>query len=337
MTFGAEHLLWMAVLSPIAAVTAWWCWRRRLDASARWAARGLWARLDMGFSRKRMWTSIVLLGVAVVATVVSLSQPQWGEVERQIEREGIDIVFILDTSLSMVASDVQPSRIYVARSLIRRLVSALPGHRVALVQAEGEPVVMAPLTIDGAVLDLIMDTAEPGSLPTPGTALAKAIELGLELFPEGGETHRAMILLSDGEDHGGDIDGIIEQLEDAGVVLHALGIGTAQGAPLQIPGGENDEYKRTAEGEIVVSQLHDEILLRLAHATDGLYLPVPSAATSTAPILSHISQMEKRTLEGESLITREERFQWPLGLSVLALAGYLAIAPFKRSRQGGAR
>ncbi len=99
---------------------------------------------------------------------LALAQPRWGESEQKIERHGVDVVFVLDTSLSMATTDLPPNRLWVAQTLVRRLVQALPGHRVALVQAEGDGVVMVPLTADSAVLDLVLDAVLPGSLPTPG-------------------------------------------------------------------------------------------------------------------------------------------------------------------------
>ena len=102
--------------------------------------------------------------------------------------------------------DVAPSRLFVAKALVRRMVRALPGNRVGLVQAEGTGVVLAPLTLDGGVLDLLLDTVEPGSLPTPGTELAPGLETALRLFGEESEKHRVLVVLSDGEDHGGGVN-----------------------------------------------------------------------------------------------------------------------------------
>lgn len=327
MSFAAPDLVWLALLGPLAAAAAAFLWRRRLAADAAWASRALWDRLLAAYRPRRLAFSIVALALAVAGTAVALARPRWGESEEKVERKGVDIVFLLDSSLSMSAQDVAPSRLYVAKALVRRLAEALPGNRVALVQAEGSGVVLAPLTVDGAVLDLLLDTVEPGSLPTPGTELAPALDTALNLFGEETGKHRALVILSDGEDHGGGLDAETQRLRDAGVVVHAFGIGTPQGAYLPLPGGHG-EVKRDDDGNPVLSRLQEENLEGLARATGGLYLRATSAAADPGPVAARISRMEGRTLESESLNTREERFQWPLAAAVAALLSYLAVTPF---------
>ena len=240
---------------------------------------------------------------------------------------GVDVVFLLDSSLSMGARDVPPSRLYVAKSLVRRMARAMPGNRVGLVQTEGDGVMLSPLTLDGAVLDLLLDTIDPGSLPTPGTELATGLETALRTFGQGSEKHRVLVVLSDGEDWGGGLDDEVAKLREAGVVVHALGLGTLNGAPVPIPGSPA-ETKRDAEGNVVITRLHPEVMEKLARATGGSYLGVTSAAADPAPLLKQIDRMEKRTIESQSLSTLEERFQWPLALAALALLLHLATGPF---------
>lgn len=330
MSFASPSLLWLALLAPLAAMAAAWLWRRRLRADAAWASRGLWDRLLPAYAPRRLALSVVTLALAVLGTSLALARPRWGLSEQTVERKGVDVVFLVDSSLSMAARDVQPSRLFVAKALIRRMVRELPGNRVGLVQTEGTGVVLAPLTLDGGVLDLLLDTVEPGSLPTPGTELAPGLETALRLFGEGEEKHRVLVVVSDGEDHGGGVEDRIARLKESGVVVHALGVGTLEGARLQVPGAPG--YKRDAEGNLVTSRLHEDVLEGLARGTGGGYLRVTSAAADPAPILRDIDRMEKRTLESQTLSTLEERFQWPLALAALALALYLAVGPFAPAR-----
>jgi Ca-activated chloride channel family protein len=242
----------------------------------------------------------------------------------------VDVVFVLDSSLSMAALDVPPSRLFTAKSLIRRFLEAAPQNRVALVQAEGAGEVLTPLTVDGSVIDLLLDTVQPGSLPQPGTALAVALETGLGLFLEGDTRHRVMVVISDGEDHGGGLGKITERLVEAGVVTHTLGLGTPSGAPLPIPGGERGEMKRDEEGRVVISRLDEEVLETLARATGGLYLRVTSPAVDLGPMLRRLDEMSTQTLETETVEVLEERFQWPTAAAAATLALYLGLGPFRR-------
>ncbi len=333
MRFAEPHLLWWLLTTPLVGLVVALAWRRRLSAAARWAARGLWDRLLPTFDARRLLAGNLLLVLAVAAVVVALARPRWGVGEQQVERQGVDVVFVLDTSLSMATRDVSPSRLFVGQTLIRRLVQELPGNRVALVQAEGEGVVMVPLTADVAIVDLLLDAVAPGSLPTPGTELEPALERALELFPEDGDKHRVLVLVSDGEDHGSGVDRIAGRLRDSGTVVHAVGVGTREGKPLELPqleAGAPLEYKRDENGQVVVSRLHEDNLERLSRDTGGLYLRATSAAAETRPIVDRIQAMEKRTYGSEVINTLEERFQWPVGLAILALGLHLAISPFRR-------
>jgi Ca-activated chloride channel family protein len=331
MSFAQPDLLWLLLLAPAVAALAVWLWRRRLAADAAWASRGLWDRLLPAYAPRRIALSVAFLTLAVMGAAAALARPRWGSGEQKVERKGVDVVFLVDSSLSMAAQDVPPSRLFVAKALVRRMVRALPGNRVGLVQTEGTGVVLAPLTLDGGILDLLLDTVEPGSLPTPGTELAPGLETALRLFGEESDKHRVLVVLSDGEDHGGEVEERIARLKESGVVVHALGVGTTEGARIPIPG--SPDFKRDAEGSLVRSRLHEEVLEGLARGTGGSYLRVTSAATDPAPLLRQIDRMEKRTLETQSLSTLEERFQWPLALAALALLLHLAVGPFAPARE----
>jgi Ca-activated chloride channel family protein len=344
MPFAEPRLLWLALLAPLAALAARRLWRRRLDADAAWASRGLWDRLFDGYRPRRLAGSVALLAVAVLATGLALAQPRWGSVEREVERRGVDVVFVLDSSLSMNARDIAPSRLFAAQTLVRRLVRDMPGNRVALVQAEGEGVVMTPLTLDGAVIDLLLDAIAPGTLPVPGTRLAGPLRQALGLFDPGGRGHRVVVVLSDGEDHGGGLGPALEELRREGVVVHALGVGTPQGAPVPLPAGPRQrdgisqqdgepQLKRDAEGRVVISRLAEEVLEQAADATGGVYLRANGAGADLAPVIERIEAMATRRFESETLDTRAERFQWPLALAAAALAAHLAAGPFAPRRR----
>ena len=149
MTFAVPDLLWLALLAPVAAAAAWWLWRRRLAADAAWAARRLWSRLLPAYVPKRLTLAVATLAVAVLGASLALARPRWGSGEQKVERKGVDVVFLLDSSLSMGATDAAPSRLFVAKSMVRRMVRDMPGNRVGLVQTEGDSLVLAPLTLDG--------------------------------------------------------------------------------------------------------------------------------------------------------------------------------------------
>jgi Ca-activated chloride channel homolog len=325
MNFAEPRLLLLLLVAPAAAALAAWAWRTRLRAQAEWAGVGMWRRLGAGAPRTLL--AVGCLAAAVAGTALGLARPRWGERTETVERQGVDIVFVLDSSLSMAAPDVSPSRLFAAKALVRRLVEELPGNRVALVQAEGEGVVMTPLTVDAAVIDLLLDTVAPNSLPTPGTVLGTPLEQALKLFPPSGKKHRTVILISDGEDQGGGLDKVADTLREAGVTVHAIGVGTPQGSPIPLA-GEPNAFKRDREGRVVVSRLGEDALEKLASSTGGAYLRATSPAADLSPVIKRVRGMEKRSLDAESVSTLEERFQWPLLAAIAALAVLLVARPF---------
>ena len=332
MSFADPHLLWLTLLAPLAAAGAAGLWRRRLAAAAVWAARGLWDRLLSAYSPHRLRASVALFTVAVLGVALALARPRWGLSEEVVERRGVDVVFVLDSSLSMGAADVAPSRLAAAKTVIRRLVQARPQDRVALVGAEGTAEVLSPLTVDGAVVDLLLDTVEPGSLPTPGTDLAAALEAGLGLFVPADTRHRVMVVLSDGEYHGGGLGAITARLAEAGVAVHTLGFGTPEGAPVPIPGAARPELKRDERGKVVVSRLGEEPLASLAEATGAAYLRVTGPAADLDPLLRRLDESGSRSLGSQTVESLDERFQWPLAAAALALAAHLGMGPFRWRR-----
>ena len=329
MNFADPRLLWLALAAPLAAAAAFWLHRRRATAEAAWASRAIEPRLRSGNRPRAAAWAAILLGFATLCLAIALARPRWGESIEKVEHRGVDIVFLLDTSASMGTYDVLPSRIWLAQSLVRRMAQQLPGNRVALVQAEGVGVVMAPLTVDVAVLDLLLDAVEPGSLPLPGTQFAPALRKAIDLFPAGHDKQRVLVLLSDGEDHEEDLAPVIAQLNEAGIVVHTVGVGTTQGAPVPVAGREG-EFKRTAAGEIVISRLHPAVLEKLAAATGGIYLGAGDANADPRAIVDRIGAMQTRGLASSTVATLEERFQWPLAAAAAALALWLAVTPYTR-------
>ena len=333
MSFAAPDLLWLLLLVPLAAAAWMALWRRRLRADAAWASRGLWDRLLPAYDPRRINLSLAFLILALLGVSLALARPRWGTSTQTVERRGVDVVFLVDSSMSMAAQDVPPSRLFVARALVQRMTRAMPGNRLGLIQMEGRGVVLAPLTLDSAVLDLLLDTVQPGSLPEPGTQLASGFDTALKLFGEGGDKHRALVVLSDGEDHGGRLDDALQRLKEEGVVIYALGIGTPQGARLPLPGSSGKLFKRDRDGSVVVSRLHEEGLEEAARTTGGAYLRVTSAGADVAPVLRKIDGLEKQSLESQTLSTHEERFQWPLTAAALGLLLYLAVGPFRQEER----
>lgn len=325
MSFSSPFLLWGALAAPIISWIALHVARSTIERHASWVRRALWERI--GFRPRARRLHAILLGAAVLFAFLTLARPRWGESEQIIEQRGIDMVFVLDSSLSMAAEDLTPNRLAVAKSVIRRLARAAPGHRIGLVQAEGDGYVLAPLTFDAAIIDLLLDTVEVATLPKPGTQLSRALAVALDLFDESALGSQVLVLVSDGEDHGRDLEAVAAELRRRGVIVLAGGVGSTRGVPLPVPGGRNREFKRDASGEVVVSKLLEASLEQLARATGGVYRRFDDPAADLGPFEDAITALERQRRERLVNSRLEERFQWPLLATVLCLAGLLLDGP----------
>ncbi|MFO8100320.1 MAG: VWA domain-containing protein [Salinibacter sp.] len=326
---------WALLAVPVAAYSCWRAARAYRAAQARFGDRTLVQQLMEGVRPGRR-TATAGLGVAALALlVVGLMGPRLGTQTRTVEQRGVDLVVALDVSASMQAQDVAPSRLRRAKREVRALVDRLGGDRVGLVLFSGEGFVQCPLTSDYGAFRLFLDATEADALPVPGTNLRAAFEAGLEAFdtarppsdstrPPDERRSRALLFLSDGENHEGDLDAIRRRADAQGVTLFTAGVGTEQGAQIPVyEDGQRVGVKRTADGEIVRTRLDEPALTSLAE--DGAYFRVGGTSSALADVATALRQLEETPMEEERFAAYNEYFQWPLALALLLLAVEICI------------
>lgn len=333
---------WLVALAalPLAILAAAWLGRRDQRRLAALVARPLWGRVvrrpSVRWSRARL--ALELAGMALV--VVALARPQWGIVREKVEREGKDVVLVLDTSGSMATADVAPSRFFLAKQALLQLVARLEGDRFALVAFEGEAYPLVPLTLDADALGLFLETVEPGIVPAPGSSLGSGLAKGLEAFVDEERRNKAMVLVSDGEDLGGDVEQAVARAKEKGVVVFAVGVGTEAGQPVPELDAEGHTigYKRDESGNTVVSRLDMTTLEAIARGTGGQVFRITPADTSLSGLAAALEGMEQKALAREFSYRRKEGFQLPLaaGLGLVALGLLLPLPRLRRSRTAAA-
>jgi Ca-activated chloride channel family protein len=323
MRFAEPAVLWGLLALPLlAALIAYAGLRRRrgLEAFAGGAAH--LTRFRGEASPNRRAAKAIALIVAVTAGIVAAARPPWGQGTETITRKGIDLAIVLDTSASMSAADVAPSRLSRGVRAAASLLDRLGGDRAALVTFAGKPAIACPLTVDHEAVRLFLDAVDVESVSVPGTALAAAIEEGVRALgpatAAGTEAKgRALVVISDGEDHEGGVENAIAAAKRAGVVVYAIGCGTDQGAP--IPQGESGAYKKDAEGKLVTTRLDERPLRTLAIETGGKYYRSTGAEGEVEEIAKALAAMDA-TGSKTVLKTRwVERFQIPLAIALAAL------------------
>ena len=250
---------------------------------------------------------------------------------------------VLDTSFSMAAEDVSPSRLALARHAIDSLVERLAGDRIALVTFAGRPALECPLTVDQAAVRLFLDSVTVESTAVPGTALAQALRLAMDVLARdgagSGDRDRAIVLFTDGEDHEGGLDEIVAEMERAGVGVFAVGLGTTRGAPIPLEPGSRGAagYKLDRDDKVVTTRLDETVLEQLALVSGGMYRRATSAGTEVDAIADSLLGLEG-TEFGALLRTRyEERYQIPLGLALLALMAETLFGDRRRVLTRGAK
>ncbi|HPC82903.1 MAG TPA: tetratricopeptide repeat protein [Thermoanaerobaculaceae bacterium] len=330
--------LWGLFALPLVALGEWWLVRRDRDRTAHLVARSLWPRVVERPAEAWRWVRLGLVLVAVAGLVLALARPRWGMVREKLERQGVDVVLIADTSASMLCTDVQPSRFVVARAALAALLDRLAGDRFALVALEGEAYPLVPLTLDADAVGLFLDTMESGIVPTPGTSLGAGLARALELFVDPNRANKVIVLASDGEDLEGGIEETVARARQAGVVIHTIAVGTPAGGPVPDLDREGRQvgFKKNEDGSTVVSRLHAENLEAMARATSGKAVRLLPSQPLPWEIVSAIEGMEQQTLAREYAYRKKERYQWPLGVAVGALTLGLLLPPPRLRRRAAA-
>ena len=339
MRFAAPELLWLLLAVPILALVAWWSHSARDRALRRFAGSGDYvSRFTGQVSRNRRAIKLLLLLLALVSLAVALARPQWGSRLEPISRHGSDIVLVLDSSLSMATEDLAPSRLEQAKHAIGSLLDLLAGDRVALVTFAGQAHANCPLTVDHGAVRLFLESVDANHASAPGTALGKALGTALRLLrsAERGVEDRgkAIVLLSDGEDHEGDLEPVLDELARNHVLVYAVGCGSTRGAPIPLKdsSGRLTGYKKNRDGQVVTSRLEEESLEHIALETGGRYYRATTSEVEVDEIARALSALSRGELGSEVRTRYEERFQFPLAVAWLALVWETLLGDRRRVR-----
>jgi len=326
--FGNENLLFLLALVPLLMVFFYLVFRWKRRAMRRFGNLFLLEQLTPSFSKRRRVWKIVLLLVAISFIILALARPQVGTALEEVKRKGVDVFVAIDVSESMNAEDVPPNRLAKARHEVASLVDRLEGDRIGLIAFAGEAFVQCPLTLDYGAAKIFLDVLKPGLIPTPGTAIGKAMQLAIESFETTERKHKVLILITDGENHEDDVMPIAEAAEREGVVIYTVGIGSQKGVPIPIGDerGGRSGFKKDRNGDVVVTKLDELTLEKIALQTGGKYYRASSGEAELDRIYDEISGMEKKELASLKFSQFEERYQYVLAIAFLLLVLELLLS-----------
>lgn len=313
-------LLLLAVPVLILILTvAWFRWKSRVLAEAGDPA--VVSRLmDPRLQRQQGVKALFLfLGLTLVA--VAAAGPRWGQKFQEVHRRGVDVMIAMDVSASMWAEDVKPNRLTQAKRELSVLINSLEGDRVGLVAFAGTAFLQCPLTLDYGAARSLLELLNPDLIPRPGTNLGAAITASLDAFPKASGHNRALVLLTDGEDHSGQLDSALDRAVAEGLRLFTIGFGNTNGEiiPIRDENGQVTGYKKDKNGQTVLSKMDEATLKKLAAKTGGAYFPASQGEVEVTKIIEEIGRMDKKDLDSKIYGQGENHYRWPLALGLLLL------------------
>lgn len=294
-------------------------------------------RLMEGFSPRLRNLKRALWLLAVLLLFTAVARPQKGYEWRDVKRKGIDILFAIDTSRSMLAEDLTPNRLERARLGILDFVSKLEGDRVGLIPFAGSAFALCPLTLDYDAFRESLNAIDTDLIPRQGTDLASAIKEAERLFDENGNNHRVLVLLTDGEDLQGDVIEAAKKAAEKGMAIHTIGVGGAEAAriPVHYRNGQTD-FVRDETGKIVETKLDESTLRKIAEVTNALYVPLGRGAEGLNTIYQEKLRLVPKSEQDQRMERIPlERFEWPLGAAIFLLALEFFIGDRRRAKKTG--
>lgn len=274
-------------------------------------------QLISSFSQKRFVLRFIMVLLAFSAGILAVMNPRVPGDSDNRTRKGIDIAIALDVSKSMLATDLAPDRLERARQLITKLIQQMPDDRVALVLFAGKAYLQLPLTVDHSAASMFVSGVTTDAVPQQGTVISDALQMSAGVFNPADKRFKAVLLITDGEDHDADAVSTAKELVEKGVMINTVGIGSPEGATITEPG--TGQPKRDLAGNVIVSKLNEEILKELAEATNGVYVRLQNSDEAIATIKKQLAQIERKASGDMSLMQFTTYYMWLAAAMLLLL------------------
>lgn len=262
-----------------------------------------------------------LIVISLVLLILSISKPQLGSKIEEVKQSGIDIYILLDVSLSMSAEDLKPNRLEQAKNEISSLIKKLDGDRIGLIIFAGEPYIQFPLTTDYSAANLFLSAVDFNSIPTPGTAIASAINMATKSFDYSSKTQKVIIIITDGEDHEGDLDKSIDEANDKGILIYTIGMGSPTGSPIPIYDnrGNQIDFKKDENGNLILTKLDELTLQNIASKSNGKYYLATGSRNELDEIYKDLSKLEETEFGTKKIADYEDKYFYFLIPALLIL------------------
>lgn len=309
--FTILPVLWIGYL----VISSW-----KKKSQENFASSRLMKALSPERSRFKPLLKLILISLGVSCLILALANPKIGTQLETVKREGVDIVFAIDVSKSMLAEDIAPNRIEKAKRLVSALLNQLASDRVGIIAYAAQAVPQLPITTDYGAAKMFLQALNTDMLSSQGTAIDSAIDLAVTYFDDEDQTNRVVFILSDGEDHSEDATAAAERAKEYGIKIFTFGVGTDKGAPIPIKNnGIVETYKKDENGEVVMTKRNSEVLTSIAIATEGSYIEGNDTRVVLEFVSETLKKMEKKEFEAKKFVSYKDRFQGFL------IAGFLLL------------
>ncbi len=293
-------------------------WQKRTQK--KFADKELLRKLSPNRSLGKSILKVVVLSLAIASLGIALVNPQFGTKLETVKREGVDVVFAIDVSKSMLAEDIAPNRLEKTKQLVTQIINNLASDRVGIIAYAGSAFPQLPITTDYAAAKMFLQSMNTDMVSSQGTAIKEAIELATTYFNDEEQTNRILFLISDGEDHQGEIEDIAEEAARKGIRIVTIGVGTTKGGPIPIKRkGVIQSYKKDNNGETVITRLNEKTLREIANEANGKYIHGNVTAEVVDQVTEILQNMDKKEFESQQIAEYKSQFQWFLGLGLFFL------------------
>ena len=330
--FAHDIGLYLLISVPLMVVIFIWLrnWRRK--SMQAFISSGLHKNLIPNYSKFRTGLKAGLITVALALLCVAIADPQVGTKYEEVKREGFDVIIALDVSNSMLAEDLAPNRLARSKQAISKLIDRLKNDRIGIIVFAGEAFVQLPLTTDHSAAKLFLSSIDTDIIPNQGTAVGAAIELAARSFGEQNQKNRAIIVISDGENHEDDAMEQATAATELGIAVHTIGIGSGDGAPIPVyQRGRKMGYRKDKGGNTVISKLDEVILQQVAGAGNGTYIRANNTKLGLNALFDELEKMERTEYGSKMFTSYEDRFQIFLAIA-LALLFIEMLIPTRKSK-----
>jgi Ca-activated chloride channel family protein len=313
-----EYLYALLVIPALIAFF-WYSRIQRKKALALFGQKEIMSLLMPNVSSTRPVLKFIVLMFALASIIIGLARPQFGSKLRTEKRKGIELIIALDVSNSMMAEDIQPNRLERAKRAISQLVDKLSNDKIGLIVFAGEAYTQLPITADYVSAKLFLNSISPNIVPTQGTAIGAAIELGTKSFTPQFVGSKAMIIITDGENHEDDPVGAAKTATEQGIVIYTIGMGLPQGGPIPDFSNGTKTYRKDRQGNTIVTKLDEGMLQKIAEAGKGAYVRANNAQVGLNNLFDEVNKMEKSELETQTYADYDDKFQYFIGLGLFLI------------------